>query len=58
MLGRLKELEVPLIGIQTNRDGRGEVAVDLSVKLPASCDKERLLTALHGLGHVRHIEWQ
>ncbi|CAI6038350.1 MgtC/SapB family protein [Cohnella sp. JJ-181] len=58
LLGRLKELQVSVIAIETNRDDKGEIAVDLSLKLPASCDKENLIPALHGLRPVRHIDWQ
>ncbi|MDG0790737.1 MgtC/SapB family protein [Cohnella ginsengisoli] len=58
LLAKLKALQVSLIAIQTNRDDKGGVSVDLALKLPASCDKENLLAALHGLSHVRHVEWQ
>ncbi|MDI4644207.1 MgtC/SapB family protein [Cohnella sp. F6_2S_P_1] len=58
LLAKLKELQVSLIAIQTDRDDKREISVDLSLKLPASCDKENLLAALHELVHVRHIEWQ
>ncbi|MEK0315338.1 MgtC/SapB family protein [Cohnella sp. 56] len=58
LLGRLRALQVALIGIETTRDGKGELSVELSVKLPASCGKEQLLPVLQNLACVRHIEWQ
>lgn len=58
LLAKLKELQVSLVAIQTNREEKGEVAVDLSIKLPSSCNKENVLTSLHELRRVRRVEWQ
>ncbi|MDG0814472.1 MgtC/SapB family protein [Cohnella rhizosphaerae] len=58
LLAKLKELRVSLVAIETHRDDKGGLAVDLSIKLPSSCDKENVISALHGLRHVRRVEWQ
>lgn len=57
LLARLKACGVSLTGVQTSRDGRGELAVELSVRLPAACNKESVVSALHGLADVRQMEW-